>query len=59
MVICEFEDKEVEAKEKAEYIVDVDDQVVKLLLEGLIEGEDGDFVKDYIIGFFDDCGFGC
>ena len=54
----EFEDKFDEAMEKADYIVDVDDQVVKNLLQGLITYEEGDFVKDYIIGFFDDCGYG-
>lgn len=53
----EFEDKYDEAIEKADYLIDIDDQVVKTLLEGLITYEEGDFVKNYIISFFNDNGY--
>jgi len=53
-----FESKTEEAVEKAIYIMDVDDYVMKDLIIQLIENEPTDYIKDYVIGFFNDSGYG-
>ena len=54
----DFESRTEEAVEKAIYIMDVDDGVMRDLVIELIENEPTDYIKDYVIGFFNDSGYG-